>query len=447
MAGIRKWLAFCSGVLLALACALPGSSSEESPPLIIFGEVLDLIDRHYVSEIDSRALVTGQIDPMVRQLDRNSRFFSPKEAAEFEQDTGGYFVGIGVVLQVGDEETPHRIQRIIPGGPAEEAGLLPGDEIIAVDGESSAGLSLSDLTDRIKGQEGSSVTLLIRRPTEAGRELEKEVSRSKVHITSVTEVAIHRIPGGRTVGLVRLAQFQPGSTEEGDGAVSALRQEGATTVILDLRQNGGGLFSEGIGVASLFLENGLILSTRSGRNPNQLERYEVEASGPHFDLPLIVLIDGNTASASEVVAAALRDHSRALLVGEKSYGKWTVQDLIPIGRRGSGGLLKITTQSFHPPTGERVSTDPSGERSGLLPDIEVEVDIEVRNRLAGQWARRFFDRLDAPLVPTEVETPITPEGGTVEDAVLEKALLVASNPRAVLELLEVSPDPGDGEKR
>lgn len=445
MAGIGNWLAFGIGVILALVCTLPTSGPQESPPLAIFGEVLDRIDRHYVSEVDAHALITGQLDPMVRQLDRNSRFFSPEQAAEFEQDTGGYFVGIGVVLQVQEDGNPHKIQRIVPGGPAEEAGLLPGDEILAVDGNSTIGLSLAQLTSQIKGPESTLVTLLIGRVDAAEGEVEIEVPRRRVQIASVTEVAIHRGTPQKTVGLIRLAQFQPGTTEEVEAAVSAMRREGVTTVILDLRQNGGGLFSEGIGVASLFLTEGLVLTTRSSRNPDQPETYEIEEPGPHSDLPLIVLIDGGTASASEVVAAALRDHSRALLVGEKSYGKWTVQDLIPIGPGGKEGLLKITTQSFHPPSGSRVSRDSNGERSGLTPDIEVEIDPQLVEELLVRWSQRRFDRLDAPLVPTEVPPG---ENGSfdADDPILQKALLAAENPTSILELLENSSNPA-GEKR
>ncbi len=392
------------GAVLALLCGWPLPHDTSEPAEVLAARVLQVVEEHYVEEVDGQELLRSGLDQIIQGLDRNSRYFSPDEAKQFEQETGGYLYGIGVVLRE-SEQNDLIIERVLPTGPAGDAGILAGDEIVSVDDVSAEEWDLPRLSSQLRGDRGTQVQIGIERES---RQMTVTVERDEVRIPSVTEIAIIK-PTDESqpiTGLVRLQQFQPNSNQELKLAVDQIIGAGAEGIILDLRGNSGGLFTEAVAISSLFLDEGLTVVKTRGRAGKDEERVSsVAKPGPFPDQPLVILIDGSSASASEIVAAALRDHRRAALVGSTSFGKWTAQDLIYIPGKTDRSLLKLTTQSFHPPRGTRISRDETGSPSGLIPDLPVTIGPETEFQLATAYRNRSFERIEQPGALAQIATP------------------------------------------
>ena len=466
-----RTLGVLAGVATALLLGLPlVPSSPRVPRGELVDRVLQVVDSAFIDDtIDEDLLLYEGLDRMLRDLDRYSGFVSPDELAAHEQETEGYFVGIGVVIgpspRIVDPETGSAIDpetlgdgpfhpevtAVIPRGPASEAGVRVGDRIHEVDGHPLSTGTSQEATQWILGPEGAPVTLLVENPPGTMRTL--TVTRRRVDVPSVTEVALYRPENGAPVGLVRLEGFKPNSPEEVALSIENLVEAGARAVILDLRGNGGGLMLQSIDLASLFLpHDALVLRTvgrvvrsdaMSGRelegtDDDSLEHEEetYEATGPtRFpDLPLAILIDRNSASASDILASALRDHRRAPLIGEESYGKWAAQSAIPLSRDGRYGLVKLTTQHFFTATSARIRRDERGERHGLVPDVAIAVDAETRELLALEWRSRAISRITEPYVVAEANLPTAVPGDdprAIPDPTLARAIDLLSHPENV----------------
>ena len=444
-------IGFALGLALGIAFGLDLGEEPTLPRGALLERVLDEVERSHVQEVDVDALLYEGIDHMLQSLDRHSRYFSPEEVADFQQETDGFIVGIGIVVGAGDpeaegDESLPRVTGVVDGGPASRAGLLAGDRLVKVSGKSLASQTVPYATSLIKGPEGSEVSLEVVTPGEDPREI--RVPRQRVSIPSIGEVALFRETGGAPVGLVRLLQFQPGSTDEVRIAIQGLVDAGAESVILDLRHNGGGFLREAIGIASLFLEGEPVVvrtvgrvMTRPGETPEVSEERSNATGSPAFpDLPIALLIDDNSASASEIVAGCLRDHRRAPLIGAESFGKWTVQNVIPLGIDAQHGIVKLTTQSFHPPVGGRIRRSEEGDE-GLVPDIPVAVDPEWIPVLLGAWNSRQLDRINGPLDVSELDPPSAAIPEELDeptdfpaDPILARAIDLLSRPAGVDDL-------------
>ncbi len=392
------------GAILGLLCGWPQHPPASEPAAVVADRVIRVIEARYVEAVDGQQLLRKGLDRVVQQLDRNSRFFPPAEAARFEQETGGIVFGIGIILTAAAEGGA-TVLAVIPGGPADESGIRTQDRITGIDGDDCSDWTIEQLSMQIRGDLDSAVEIRVERD---GTELDLSATRGQVQVPSVTEIALFRPTqqdaGG--IGLIRLLQFQPDTSTEVRLALEKLIAAGAEGVVLDLRNNGGGLFSEAIDVVSLFLEQGLTVVTTRGRSgPDSEKSVKVEQSGPFLEVPLVILIDGGSASASEIVASSLRDHRRAALIGSLSFGKWSVQDLIPIRDGTETSILKLTTQSFHAPRGIRVSHDDSGHRSGLIPDLELATSPAVSLDLVRSWRGRSYERIEQPGAITLLEDP------------------------------------------
>lgn len=392
------------GAVLALLCGWPLPQATSEPAEVLAARVLRVVEEHYVEPVDAQELLRSGLDRIIQGLDRNSRYFSAEQANQFEQETGGFLYGIGVILRESDK-SELLIERVLPSGPAHRAGILSGDEIVSVNGESAEDWDLSRLSSELRGDRGTDVEIGIERSSEP---LNITVQRDEVRIPSVTEIAVFTsdTDSPMTIGLIRLQQFQPKSTEELQQAIEKVVAAGARGIVLDLRGNSGGLFSEAVSISSLFLEAGLtVVKTRGRAGEVEEQVSKVATPGPYLDLPLVILIDGGSASASEIVASSLRDHRRAALVGSTTFGKWTAQDLIYIPGKSDRSLLKLTTQSFHPPRGLRVSQDETGQRAGLLPDLTVEIGPETEFQLATAYRSRSFERIEQPEALAQIAAP------------------------------------------
>lgn len=333
------------------------------PDLDMFVEVVRKIELHYVDPVRPQALIEGAIRGMLRQLDPHSQYLDAKGYANLLSMAEGAFGGIGV--EVGVRDGYPTVIAPIEGTPAWEAGLRSGDVLVAIDGKSTFGLAVEDVADRLRGTEGTQVKVRVSREGEAGTH-EIELTRRIVERKAVPYAFV----ADHGIGYLRLTAFSERSGDETRAAIARLRGQGATSLVLDLRSNPGGLLDQAVDVAETFVPRGTMVVYTKGRAPNEDRRFYADEAAPNLDWPIVVLVDGGSASAAEIVAGALQDLDRALLVGTTSFGKGSVQRVFPL--HGEDGALKLTTALYHTPSGR--SIDRAGTDS--LPDEEVDEDAE-----------------------------------------------------------------------
>ncbi len=320
-------------------------------------EILEAIENGFYKDVDEDALEQASYKGIVRELDdRFSHYLTPEEAELFNAAVSGRFEGVGMTVQ--EHPKGLLVASVFEGSPAEKAGIRPDDVITHVDGESIAGESTDISTAKIKGKPGTAVRLTV---LPAGKQKDRrtiEVERASIEIPLVqAKLQTH---AGVKVAKVSLASFSSGVHGKLREEIDPLLERGAEGILLDLRGNGGGLLREAVLVASVFVEDGTIVSTKGRRRDERV--YEAEGDALDEDIPLVVLVDRGSASASEIVAGALRDTERATLVGERTFGKGVFQELEPLS---NGGALDLTVGSYYLPSGENIS------KTGIMPAIKV----------------------------------------------------------------------------
>lgn len=310
-------------------------------------EILDTIDDSFYKKVDEDALDEASYKGIVRELDdRFSHYFTPDEYDLFDQAVSGRFEGVGMTVR--EHRRGLLVASVFEDTPADKAGIRKDDVITHVDGESIAGEPTDISTAKIKGKPGTKVRLTALPGGARKRKRTIEVERASISIPVVEGELVTR--RGVSVAHVRLSQFTSGAHGELREEIERLLDRGAKGVVLDLRENGGGLLREAVLVSSIFIEDGTIVSTRGRRRPEQ--KLEAEGNALDADIPLVVLVDGGSASASEIVTGALRDLERATVVGERTFGKGLVQE---IHRLSNGGALDLTVSSYYLPDGENIS--------------------------------------------------------------------------------------------
>ena len=319
----------------------------------LFAEVYERIKREYVDDVDDHALMDKAIRGMVAALDPHSAFLDTDEFEEIRLSTMGSYPGVGI--EVVAEDSAVKILRPIEGSPADLAGLLPGDQIVRID-DQDIGADLAGAIARMRGSSGSVVKLSVLRPA-TGQTLDFSLRRAKVEVHSVAQQSLE--PG---YGYLRITGFSETTSDDVNHAIARLKRDnpgGIKGLVLDLRNNPGGVLEAGVAVADAFLNDGVIV-TADGRTPDA--RFEMDATpGDVIDgAPLVVLVNGGSASASEIVAGALKDHGRAELIGHKTYGKGSVQTVMPLTH---GGAVKLTTSRYFTPSGASI------HGKGIVPDI------------------------------------------------------------------------------
>ena len=351
-------------VLAALVAALTGLLDRDDGGDAT-REALETVEDNYFEEVDARRLEDSSIDGMVRELrkrydDRFSHYFTEDQLEEFEAATSGRFSGVG--LTVNEVRKGLRVADVRPDTPAEEAGIEPGDVIVAVDGESIAGVPSNVSTARIKGPAGTEVTLRLI-PVDGGRARDVVVERADVRVPAV-DGELRRVDG-HDVAYVRFASFSEGAHGELRQTIERLYREGAEGLVLDLRANGGGLLNEAVLSTSVFVDEGTVVSTESR---TQGER-DYEAVGDAIDpRPSVVLVNRDTASAAEILTAALKNYDLATVVGTRTFGKGTFQEVI---RLDEGGALDLTIGQYLTADGSSIA----GE--GVKPEVRTEDDPET----------------------------------------------------------------------
>ena len=326
--------------------------------LDLFGDIFDRIRSEYVEEVDARELIEAAINGMLTSLDPHSGYLPPVDAEKMREQTRGEFGGLGI--EVTQEEGFVKVVSPIDGTPADEAGMEAGDFITHVDGESVLGLTLNEAVERMRGPVGSEIIITVVREGE-DEPFDVTIIRDFIKLTA----ARVRTEGKSVV--IRVTTFNDNTFDNiRDGLDKELESAGGLEningVVIDLRNNPGGLLSQAIRVSDAFLDKGEIVSTR-GRDPEDGDRYNATPGDLINGKPIVILINGGSASASEIVAAALKDHRRAIVVGTKSFGKGSVQTVMPLREQSA---MRLTTARYYSPSGRSI------QNLGVTPDIIVE---------------------------------------------------------------------------
>ncbi|MDE2486472.1 MAG: S41 family peptidase [Alphaproteobacteria bacterium] len=350
----------------ALASANPSAKTYRM--LGLFGDVLDTVDHQYVTPVNDTKLIEAAINGMLTSLDPHSGYLDPADFQDMRDQTRGEYGGLG--LEVTSEDGVVKIITPMDGTPAAKAGLKPGDYITAVNGKSVLGLSVNDAVKEMRGKPGEAVTLTI------AREHSDPFDVKLVREIIKTKTATARMDGD--YGVLRISSFGEKTTDEATQAFEELKAKNPHMkgLILDLRKNPGGLLDQAVGVSDLFLQGGEIVEQR-GRDPRDVERYNARPGDITNGMPMVVLIDSGTASAAEIVAGALQDRRRAAIVGLTSFGKGSVQTVIPL-RGGLDGAVKLTTARYYTPSGRSI------QLTGITPDLEVAATREEAQEVANR---------------------------------------------------------------
>jgi len=362
LAAVLAALLFTAGLALA--------QDDRFGPLKRFSQVLDLVETNYVKKVTRPELIDGAIVGMLQQLDPHSSFLSKDEFKEMQVSTSGEFTGIGIEISV--ENGRITVISPIDDTPADKAGLRAGDVLIEIEGQSTQDMSLMDAVQHIRGPKGKPVNLTIVHKGSTKPE--------KYHIVreAIPIISVKSTPLDSGVLLVRVTRFNENTTTELKQAVADYTKAGGELkgIILDLRNNPGGLLDQAVSVSEFFLGKGRIVTIK-GRRDEQRKDFDAKTGGLEAKVPLMVIINAGSASASEIVAGALQDDKRALLVGDKSFGKGSVQTVIPLND-GSG--IKLTTALYYTPSGRSIQAE------GIEPDFKVPLqqDTEKEKDLFAQ---------------------------------------------------------------
>jgi len=350
----------------AMAAATPRAQTYRM--LGLFGDVLDTVERQYVTPVDDTKLIHAALDGMLTSLDPHSGYLDPENFDDMRDQTRGEYGGLGI--EVTSEDGVVKVISPMDGTPAFTAGVKSGDYITAVNGESVLGLSVNDAVKQMRGKPGETVTLTIAR--EKSDPFDVKIVREVIK----PKTAVARLDGD--YGVLRISGFNEKTTDEAEAAFAGIKAKNPKMkgLILDLRDNPGGLLDQAVSISDMFLEGGEIVSQR-GRDPRDVERYNARPGDITNGLPIVVLINSGTASAAEIVSGALQDRKRAEIVGLTSFGKGSVQTVIPL-RGGVDGALKLTTAKYYTPSGRSI------QKTGIEPDLEVAATKDQAQTIANR---------------------------------------------------------------
>lgn len=340
-------------------------------------EVLNLVKDNYVQEIETKKLIYGAASGLVRVLDPFSQFLEPDAHKEMKTETEGEFGGLGIRIAVRDQILT--VITPLPGTPAYKQGILPGDKIIKIGGETTQDITIEMAVKRLRGAPGSKVVITV------GREGEKELkdftlTRELIKIESIRSKMVDT-----DIGYIRLTEFTAKSAQDFDAALRTLKSKGMKNLIVDLRNNPGGLLNVAVDTCRLFIGNNkLIVYTEGRRQPRQ--EFRADAMAPYGNLPMVILVNHGSASGSEIFAGCLQDYHRAVIMGSESFGKGSVQSVIPLAD-GSG--LRLTTAKYYTPSGRTFHRDEKTGKGGITPDILIEVPREMEIKLQQQEEEIF----------------------------------------------------------
>ena len=352
-----------------IAAARAATNAETYSQLNLFGDVFERVKADYVEKPDDAKLIEGAINGMITSLDPHSRYMNEQAWHDMQETTHGEFGGLGIEVTMKDGLV--KVVSPMDGTPAARAGIMSGDLITFIDGDAVQGLTLEQAVNKMKGPVHTTTNLKIERKG-ADKPIDVSIEREIIQVKPVS----FRTNGG-DIGYIRISSFNEQTTDGLHKAVADIMkeipQDKLAGYVLDLRNNPGGLLDQAVSVSGTFLARGEVVSTR-GRTPEETQRYSARTGDMTKGKPLVVLINGGSASASEIVAGALHDHKRATLIGTRSFGKGSVQTIIPLGT--GNGALALTTARYFTPSGHSI------QAKGITPDIEVLQDVppELKGR-------------------------------------------------------------------
>jgi len=361
----------------------------------LFAQILGYVRKEYVDaeKVHYQDLYYSALRGMLASLDPHSQFLDPRSYEGMQEDTSGAFGGLGI--QIGMRDSVLTVIAPMEDTPAYQEGILPGDRIIEVEGQGTENMTLNEAVEKLRGEPGTKVTITILRVGERSREIKKvTMTRAIINVTSVKwDKDLH--PGG--IGYIRITQFNTPTEGEFDEALKDLQAKGMEALVLDLRNNPGGLLTSACRVTSEFIPEGKLIVSTQGRS-QETRKYNSSRGEKQPPYPMVVLVNGYSASGSEIVAGALQDHRRAVLIGERTYGKGSVQSVLPIPN-GAGAAVRLTTAKYYTPS-ERLI-----HGVGIEPDILVPISDDMERALFLQRSRpeNGYDQPTKPVPDVQLE--------------------------------------------
>jgi len=351
--------------------------------LKVLVDILDYVRDDYVEDTDPQKLVYGAADGIVRQLDDFSQFMDPELSKKVKSDTDGEFGGLGIRITARDGAIT--IITPMPGTPAYKSGILPGDRIIKIGADITKDMDADEVVNRLRGKPGTKVTITIAREPE-----EKNAAWITKEMTLVREIIKPEVVQSRLldgkIGYMHIVDFSGHVSEDVARAMSDLKKQGMEALVLDLRYNPGGLLNAAVELCKYFVDGNKMIVYTKGRKPENYAEFRSDKTAPFASLPLIVLVNGGSASGSEIVAGALQDHKRAIIIGTKTFGKASVQTIIPLSD-GSG--LRLTVAKYYTPSGRSIHRNAKDNSGGIAPDIEVKVSRENEIKIMEQYDKIY----------------------------------------------------------
>jgi carboxyl-terminal processing protease len=417
----RIYLALAAAAVVSPLCWVAGMGTTQGAKpkdemLELYGLFVDAVEKveaNYVRPVNRKELLESALEGMLQNLDQHSSYINMGEWQQFRKQIEGKFGGLGI--QVGIDRDTSRLRVIAPmvGTPAYEAGVLAGDLILEIDGHSTEGMSSDKAVETLTGRPGTDVELKVLHDG-SDQPTDIKLTRAIIEVPSVLGESRQKdgswdymLDKEKKIGYIRISSFIQSTGEEVRKALETLKEQDVKALVLDLRDNPGGLLSAAVEVSDLFLDKGDIVSTK-GRNTIP-KSYVAQQDSPYEELPMVVLVNQNSASASEIVSAALQDHKRAVVVGHRSYGKGSVQNIMEL--EDGNSVLKLTVASYHRPSGEnihRFRDAKTTDKWGVSPDPDMEVKLAPAEYRDWFLARRARDlpalaKLD-PKKPVEAQS-------------------------------------------
>ena len=375
------------GACVYLNAATTAGKDNPYPSMELFSYVMEKVRTDYVDgkDLKYQDLVYGALKGMINTLDPHSEFMEPEKYKELQNDTQGAFGGLGIVIAMKD----NFITVIAPmeDSPGFKAGIMSGDRIIKIDGKSTEKLSLQDAVKLLRGEPGTEVKISLLRPS-SGRVKDYALTRAVINVDMVKDInGKKEFPlGDNKIGYIRLVQFGEKTSAELEAAIKKLKKQGMQGLVLDLRWNPGGLLEQAVDVCEKFLPHGVLVVSTEGRNPAQNSKpYRAMGRDELNEMPMVVLVNLGSASASEIVAGCLQDRKRAIILGEKTFGKGSVQSILPLS---DGSALRLTTAKYYTPSHKVIHEE------GITPDIVVPMSEEEERQVQLRHAPGGLESLD-----------------------------------------------------
>lgn len=382
---ISVFVVICAFIISAAALVAVSAEKKKNDDLYqqveLFTDVLSIIESDYVEEATPKKLIYGSLKGMISSLDPHSQFMDPDTYDELKVDTEGKFGGIGIEITIKDDLLT--VVTPLENTPAWKAGIKPNDRIVKINNDLTRNITLTEAVKKLRGNPSTVVNITVLRESEK-KILEFKLTRDIIKVKDITDTRI--LEDG--IGYIKLIEFKEITPRDMDAAIEKLQKQGMNALIIDLRNNPGGLLTAAIDVTERFIEKGRLILYTKGRKESQNEKFISRNKKPILDMPLAILINEGSASGSEIVAACLQDYKRAIILGTKSFGKASVQSIIPLS---DGSALRLTTSKYYTPSGKVI------HETGVTPDIEVpegKIETAVKEKVDTENAEEIFDKLE-----------------------------------------------------